>query len=220
MSVHDVDFEVVEKPKDDLAKPPTISPALSLDLRIRWLETLLYGARQEGAERKHIEAKGGEALARRAEELQRKLDEILQANDGLRKFMEHCKCNVCSQCGCVPEYHHASDDQHAQYLTPSFALSGTIPINPPAYENMSPSELEVFLTEMEPDIRAAERDLREIAALEDKGVTAAGRLPEHKDLQPRLDALLKAHEEDAEMASRLERQIAGLMDRYTTRVSA
>lgn len=96
MSVHDADFEVVEKPKDDLARPPTISPALSLDLRIRWLETLLYGARQEGAERKHIEAKGGEALARRAEELQRKLDEILQANDGLRKFMEHCKCNVCS----------------------------------------------------------------------------------------------------------------------------
>lgn len=85
---------------------------------------------------------------------------------------------------------------------------------------MSPSELEAFLTEMEPDIRAAERDLREIAALEDKGVTAAGRLPEHKDLQPRLDALLKAHGEDAEMASRLERRIAGLMDRYGTRVSA
>ncbi|EPT01070.1 hypothetical protein FOMPIDRAFT_1121021 [Fomitopsis schrenkii] len=199
MSVHDVDFEVVDKPREESKKPSAISPALSLDLRIRWLETLLYGARQEGTERKHVEAKSGESLARRAEELQRKLVDILGTNDGLRRFMEHY-------------------DQHAQYLTPSFALSGTIPINPPAYENMSPGELEAFLTEMEPDIRAAERDLREIAALEDKGVTAAGRLPEHKVLQLRLDALLKAHEEDAEMASRLERRIAGLMDRYATRV--
>ncbi|KZT65785.1 hypothetical protein DAEQUDRAFT_676262 [Daedalea quercina L-15889] len=198
MSVHDSDYEVVEKPKE-VSKPPSIAPALSLDLRVRWLETLLYGARAEGAERKHIEAKNGETLARRAEELQQKLDEILQANDGLRKFMEHY-------------------DQHAQYLTPSFALSGTIPVNPPIYENMSASELEAFLTEMEPDIRAAERDMREIAALEEKGVTGAGRLTEYKDLQPRLNALLKAHEEDAQMAARLEKRIAGLMDRYATRV--
>lgn len=104
MSVHDADFEVIEKPKDGLQKPPAISPALSLDLRIRWLETLLYGARQEGAERKHIEGKTGESLARRAEALQRKLDEILQANDGLRKFMEHCECNERSRRGSASEY--------------------------------------------------------------------------------------------------------------------
>jgi len=42
---------------------------------------------------------------------------------------------------------------------------------------MSPSELEAFLAEMEPDIRAAERDIREIEALEKKGVTSAGKLP-------------------------------------------
>ena len=42
---------------------------------------------------------------------------------------------------------------------------------------MSPSELEAFLTEMEPDIRAADRDLREIEILEKKGVTNAGKLP-------------------------------------------
>lgn len=93
MSVHDVDFEVVDKPREESKKPSAISPALSLDLRIRWLETLLYGARQEGTERKHVEAKSGESLARRAEELQRKLVDILGTNDGLRRFMEHCKCN-------------------------------------------------------------------------------------------------------------------------------
>ena len=85
--------EVVSKPEEESKKPPVISPALSLDLRIRWLETLLYGARQEGMERKHVQAKSGESLTRRAEELQHKLDEVLQANDGLRRFMEHCECD-------------------------------------------------------------------------------------------------------------------------------
>ena len=41
---------------------------------------------------------------------------------------------------------------------------------------MSTSELEAFLVEMEPDIRAAERDMQEIEALEKKGVTGAGKL--------------------------------------------
>jgi hypothetical protein len=68
------------------------------------------------------------------------------------------------------------DEQHAQYLTPSFALSGTIPSASPAYENMSAAELEAFLAEMEPDIRAADRDMTEIEMLEKKGVTGAGNL--------------------------------------------
>jgi Cu+-exporting ATPase len=41
---------------------------------------------------------------------------------------------------------------------------------------MSPEELEAFLTEMETDIRAADRDMLEIEALERKGVTGAGKL--------------------------------------------
>jgi hypothetical protein len=68
-----------------------------------------------------------------------------------------------------------SDDQHAHLLTPAFALSGST--QPPSYENMSPNELEAFLVEMEPDIRAADRDMREIEMLEKKGVTSAGKLP-------------------------------------------
>jgi hypothetical protein len=44
------------------------------------------------------------------------------------------------------------------------------------YENMSPQELEAYLAEMEPDVRAADRDILEIEALVGKGVTGAGRL--------------------------------------------
>jgi hypothetical protein len=42
---------------------------------------------------------------------------------------------------------------------------------------MSPEEFDVFLAEMEQDIRAADRDMREIEELEKKGVTGAGKLP-------------------------------------------
>ncbi len=92
-------------------------------------------------------------------------------------------------------------------------------MNPPTYDNMSPSELEAFLSEMESDIRSAERDLREISALEAKGVTGAGKLGDYEALQPRLEALLKAHNEDLQTAADLERRIALLMDRYATNVS-
>ena len=102
-------------------------------------------------------------------------------------------------------------------LTPAFALSGTV--NPPTYENMTATELEAFLSEMEMDIRAAERDLKEINALEVKGVTGAGKLGDYEALQPRLDTLLKAHEEDLRMAADLEKRIALLMNHYATNVS-
>ena len=70
------------------------------------------------------------------------------------------------------------DDQHAQFLTSSFALSG-LPNSlstPPTYSSMSSTELDAFLSEMEGDIRSADRDLREVDALEKRGVTGAGKL--------------------------------------------
>jgi hypothetical protein len=41
---------------------------------------------------------------------------------------------------------------------------------------MSSSELTALATELEPDIRAADNDMREIDALQQKGVTGAGKL--------------------------------------------
>jgi hypothetical protein len=41
---------------------------------------------------------------------------------------------------------------------------------------LSPEELEAFLAELEPDVRAADRDMREIESLVAKGVTGAGKL--------------------------------------------
>ncbi|KAH9893306.1 hypothetical protein C8Q73DRAFT_696418 [Cubamyces lactineus] len=204
-SFSDVDIDDAVERKPQQPAPLPISPMLSLELRLRWLETLLLGAKHDAHEQavktstRTEKLKEGETLVRRAEELQRKLDSVVQSSDGLKRFMDRY-------------------EQYSHLLTPQFALSGTLPVNPPTYENMSASELEAFLTEMESDIRAAERDLREISALESKGVTGAGKLADYEALQPRLEALLKAHDEDLHMAAELEKRIALLMDRYATNV--
>ena len=83
------------------------------------------------------------------------------------------------------------DDLHAHLLTPSFALSGMLPGPAPAYENMSPEEAEALLVEMEPELRAADRDMHEIGMLEQKGVTAAGKLT--GESWPRPPVLQRAH---------------------------
>jgi len=192
-----------------LPTPPEISPSVSLELRLRWLEALLLGVRQEAAREgrkgprngKGAEEKRKESLYRRAEDVQRRLDAIVSTNDGLKRFMEHY-------------------DQHAQYLTPSFALSGLPSSTSPSYSSMSSSELDAFLSEMESDIRAADRDLREIDALEKRGVTGAGKLADHEPLQPRLLALVKAHEEDIAKASSLENRIAAMLEKHATKVDA
>ena len=41
---------------------------------------------------------------------------------------------------------------------------------------MSEEELDAYLTEMEPEIRNADRDMLEVEALEKRGVTGAGKL--------------------------------------------
>ena len=55
-----------------------------------------------------------------------------------------------------------------------FALSGTLPNSaPPEYADMSPAELAAVAVELELDIRAADNDMREITALQERGVTGA-----------------------------------------------
>ncbi|KAF8555972.1 hypothetical protein OG21DRAFT_1476267 [Imleria badia] len=185
--------------------PAHIDPVLSLELRLRWLEALLLGVRQDTRDRKGRDKppklKPGESLVQLAGNVQHRLNTVVESNDGLKKFMH--------------QY-----DQHAQWLTPAFALSGTLQGSAPTYDDMSPDELEALLSEMEPDIRAAERDMREIELLEQKGVLSAGKLADHEALQPRLHALLAAQEQDMRLAASLERRIASLVDRHATHVSS
>ncbi|KLO19679.1 hypothetical protein SCHPADRAFT_843164, partial [Schizopora paradoxa] len=174
-----------------------IDPALSLELRVRWLEVLLLGVKHEHGASGSKPAKT--TLVRGAEELHGKLDEAVQANDGLRKFMDRY-------------------DRHADLLTPSFALSGIA--SPSIHSSLSEEELNALLAEMEPELKAADRDLRDIDVLEKRGVLGAGKLADYKELIPRLEALRSAQKEDLRQATDLEKRIADVLRRYTTRVDA
>lgn len=59
-------------------------------------------------------------------------------------------------------------------MNPSFAISGIS--STPSYSSLSSEELDALLSEMEVEIKAADKDIREIETLEKKGVLGAGRL--------------------------------------------
>ncbi|KAF9565860.1 hypothetical protein CPC08DRAFT_629181 [Agrocybe pediades] len=190
--------------------PGKVDPVLALELRLRWLEALVFGMKQDTKGKAREEYAGvinygsvaaanlkpGETLARLAQSVQTRLRKAVEGNEGLRRFMDNY-------------------DKNAHLLTPSFALSGTLP-DPPTYDKMSPEEINALLAEMEPDIRAADRDMQEIDALEKKGVLGAGHLPDYEKLSPRLEALLKSQEEDAKLAQSLELRISSLVDKHAT----
>lgn len=67
-----------------------------------------------------------------------------------------------------------TDPQYAQYLNPSFAQSESSSM--PSYSSMTSEEFDALLAEMEPEIRNAERDMREIELLEKRDVLSAGKL--------------------------------------------
>ncbi|KAK0188948.1 hypothetical protein F5146DRAFT_688074 [Armillaria mellea] len=182
------------------AKERRIDPALSLELRLRWLEAIVFGVKHDRKGKEKEKVHGDQTLIRAAETLQRTLDTIVESNDGLKRFMSRY-------------------EQHAHLLTPSFALAGLLP-DPPAYQNMSQEELNAFVGEMENDIRSADRDMQEIDALQKKGVTGAGKLADYKQLQPRLDNLRKSYDENIDQAARLEKRVAAILERHSTQVDA
>ncbi|KAG8695934.1 hypothetical protein FRC08_007458 [Ceratobasidium sp. 394] len=176
------------------SNPVSVPPELMLELRLRWLEALVLGIGKDGNVVLPREQDATGTLVRKANDAQRVLDDTVKMNDGLKKFM-------------------AVYNQNAHLLTPAFA-HGLVP----ASDAVSVADLEALLLESEADIRAADRDLREIAELESKGVLDAGKLPNHEPLQPRVDALIQAHLEDLTRFDLLEERIAKLIARYSSHV--
>lgn len=75
--------------------PPPVAPEQALELRLRWLEALLFGVRPDGAgdrkgKGKASELPRGHTLIRSAEDIQRRLDTAVEGNDGLKRFMDQC----------------------------------------------------------------------------------------------------------------------------------
>jgi len=160
---------------------PSIDPLVALELRLRWLEAIIVGPKdRKGKSREHQSTSSvsaslsqGETLVRLTEGVQRRLEKVMDGNDGVKRFVDKCKCRI--RCT-IQHTLNSSDDRHAHLLSPAFALSGLIS-EAPNYKQLSVDEIDALLLEMEPDIRAADRDLQEIDELEKKGVTGPGKLP-------------------------------------------
>ncbi|KAI0339483.1 hypothetical protein BDW22DRAFT_1486931 [Trametopsis cervina] len=185
--------------------PAKVTPQIAFELRTRLLETIVLGT-QQNIRHPRADAKSV-PLAREIEGVQKKLDSTVQSSgsDSLRWFVDNY-------------------DQYKNYLTPAFALSGVLPPTPsaPLYSHMSPSELDAYLSEMDPDIRAADRDLREIEMLTAKEVGGAGRLGEYRErgLEGRLGELVREREEMGRKWREVEERVARVVNSYATTTDA
>lgn len=74
---------------------PQLAPTQSLELRVRWLEAILYGAKRNeslaGLQERKPELRRGETLIRAAEHAQRRMNDIASTYDVLRRFIGHCE---------------------------------------------------------------------------------------------------------------------------------
>ena len=73
--------------------PASIDPTMALDLRLRWLEAIVLGMKHNGGMRikdGHGLSHNGETLYRIVESIQRRLDAIVEGNEGLKMFMNQC----------------------------------------------------------------------------------------------------------------------------------
>ncbi|SRR5258708_31011203 len=73
-----------------------VPPLVSLELRVRWLEALVSGldTRKNAKVQEEANRKGAKGLVRMTQDVQRELDEILEANDALRRFTNTCVCHT------------------------------------------------------------------------------------------------------------------------------
>ncbi|KAF5387308.1 hypothetical protein D9757_005770 [Collybiopsis confluens] len=190
--------------------PPNIDPIMSLELRLKLLETLVLGLDPDEKGKQELK---NETLTKSAESIKRKVNSYVEGNDTLKRFVSHY-------------------DQYERFLTPAFALGL---LDEPAYQSMSNADLVAYLHDMEPDIRSADASLQEIDALLQKGTAEAGKLPSepeflspsyftiyldlnaaYVDLEPRLTTLLKLHQENKTRADALEIRIATIMEHHAT----
>lgn len=104
----DIDMDSEQNPSQaaatDFPSPPAkIDPLLALELRLRWLEALILGVKQDMGRERNGKAredystaaaianlKHGETLSKLAETVQQKLNKAVQGNEGLTKFMNQC----------------------------------------------------------------------------------------------------------------------------------
>ncbi|SCZ97708.1 BZ3500_MvSof-1268-A1-R1_Chr4-3g07393 [Microbotryum saponariae] len=171
------------------------TPDLALDLRIRYLETLL--TRPSTSTNAPTSASNPASLSRRVSQLASSLDLVLEAGpgtDALRKFVANYDLNEPLLTVPPVPYHHPSSSATHDDLTPHSKVS--------------------LILEAEYEIRQLEWELRQIALLDDQGVVGAGELAQHQDLRTELAQTKQDVKPLAASYQELEHKTHNLLSRY------
>ena len=231
--------------------PTTIDPVLSLELRLRWLEALLLGVRQDTRDRKAREKppelKHGESLVRLAGDVQRRLNAVVESNDGLKKFMHQCTSVASRQALWRPRVMADPADAPRMQTTSTHTCSRLRLCSlgrsrgprrrmrtcrqtswRPCFRKWNPTCVPPIVI----CARSSCSNKRGCCQQANSRVhafffsrvllrwgTADERGSDYEALQPRLHALLAAQEQDMRLAASLERRIATLVERHATHVS-
>ena len=164
-----------------------MTPNDSLELRLRSLETLASGAAPLRA------PNDARSIARRADDATSAFRAAVTAHDPLRRFVD-------------------GFDLNAPLLRPPLPTDG---LHAAGDEPAPTAEVKAALVlEAEADIRATERDLRELEALDKRGLAAAGSLAGYEALRPRLAELSGELPSVVRSYAALEDRVTSLLQRY------
>ncbi|GAA6013119.1 hypothetical protein JCM11491_005187 [Sporobolomyces phaffii] len=169
-------------------KPVTITPQLALELRLRFLESLVSSSNSRAAG-----PRAPTSLARRVSHVEAQLKHALEgtgSTDAVRRFVQNYELNApLLSAGPVPA---AAPDQDALTV---------------------PAKVSLIL-EAELELRTLERDLRDLDTLHQRGVVEAGRLAEHEPLREPLAQLVKDTRPVSATYASLEDRTTSLLRQY------
>ncbi|GAA5868826.1 hypothetical protein JCM8547_002840 [Rhodosporidiobolus lusitaniae] len=203
---------MTQQSEQSTTQPPALTPQLSLDLRLRFLEHLLRPTPSSSApsQTAHV------PLARRVALVNQQLTAALAgqgsgaahggggatagaapgASEAVRRFVQNYDLNA-------PLLSVAP--------VPLLAGSSSADVTPQAKVSL--------ILEAENEIRALEKELREIAVLDERGVVGAGKLGEHEALKPQLVQLRQATGPVASSYTSLEQRTTALLQQYNDYIS-
>ncbi|WVW86405.1 hypothetical protein I302_108451 [Kwoniella bestiolae CBS 10118] len=185
------------------------SPVLPLDIRLRTLESQLFGVPPSILDQQQYSKGNGEgstsnsttkSATRQIQEAEEVFERLCSESEGIKRLLE-------------------GYDQYLPLLNPpsSSTLTGE---NDGSEQRVSESDLlpeNIKLTmvlESYRDIKGAERDLREIDLLRERDVQGSGSLEELLPLKPNLVDSIKQTQSTSHEISSIKRDLNGVLNRY------
>ncbi|GAA5977000.1 hypothetical protein JCM11641_002222 [Rhodosporidiobolus odoratus] len=200
----------------DPVTPPVITPQLSLTLRIRFLESLLISnpprSPSPSVTSSHV------PLTRRVARVQHQLDTALAtASGGASAGTASSSSSGGSASEAIRRF-----VQNYDLNSPLLSVA-PLPLSSPLCTGeeapTSPQAKVALILEAEQEVKFLERDLRELAVLDERGVVGAGKLGEHEALKADLTALRSRTTPTASSYAALESRTTTLLQTYNNYIS-